>query len=89
MHESMQTKTKTLDQASNDACLEKTLDEFAEKKSPFKAFFNPAEIIAMCEKLGIKCIAHKTAATLASEYGVDKKPYYTAETYSMITFERK
>lgn len=88
MHESMQTNTKKLDQASNEICLEKTLDEFAQRKSPFKAFFDPREIVSICEELGIKCVDHKTAAELASEYGVDKKPYYTAETYSLVTFER-
>lgn len=88
MHEVMHTKTQTLDKESHGTCLEKTLDQFAEKKSPFKTFFDPAEIISICEALGIKCIDHKTAATLASEYGVDQKPYYTAKTYSMITFER-
>ncbi|WP_131780927.1 class I SAM-dependent methyltransferase [Legionella gresilensis] len=89
MHALMQTKTKTLDSAANEKCLKKTLDEFASKKSPFKAFFEPEEIVSICEELGIHCIDHKTAATLAKDYQVDEEPYYTAETYSVATFERK
>ncbi|STX50738.1 O-Methyltransferase involved in polyketide biosynthesis [Legionella busanensis] len=88
MHALMQTKTKTLDSAANENCLEKTLDEFASKKSPFKAFFAPEEIVSICEELGIHCIDHKTAAALAKDYQVDEEPYYTAETYSVATFER-
>lgn len=89
MHASMQTSTQQLDQASQEKCLEKTLENFAQKKSPFKTFFAPAEIISICHELGIRCVDHKTAAELAREYEVDQKPYYTAEPYSMITFERR
>lgn len=88
MHADMQSKTQKLDNASNEKSLEKTLDQFSQRKSPFKSFFEPSEIVSVCENLGIRCIDHKTAAALATEYNVDKKPYYTAETYSMITFQR-
>ncbi|MGQ3888229.1 class I SAM-dependent methyltransferase [Legionella sp. CNM-1927-20] len=87
MHALMQTKTQTLDSAANEKCLEKTLDEFASKKSPFKTFFEPEEIVTICEELGIHCVNHKTAATLAKDYQVDEEPYYTAETYSVAAFE--
>jgi methyltransferase (TIGR00027 family) len=89
MHAAMQTQSTQLDQAANEKSLEKTLEQFSKKKSPFKTFFAPTEIVALCEGLGIQCIDHKTAAELAKEYGVDNKPYYTAETYSVVTFERR
>lgn len=89
MHTLMQTGTQQLDSSAKEKCLEKTLDEFASKKSPFKTFFEPDEIVSLCEELGIQCIDHKTAAELAKEYKVDQEPYYTAETYSMVTFEHK
>ncbi|PWY57676.1 SAM-dependent methyltransferase [Legionella qingyii] len=89
MHTLMQTGAQQLDSSAKENCLEKTLDEFATKKSPFKTFFEPNEIVLLCQKLGIQCIDHKTAAELAKEYKVDQEPYYTAETYSMITFEHK
>ncbi|QMT59155.1 class I SAM-dependent methyltransferase [Legionella sp. PC997] len=89
MHTLMQTGAKQLDSTAKEQCLEKTLDEFANKKSPFKTFFEPGEIVLLCKKLGIACIDHKTAAELAKEYKVDEEPYYTAETYSMITFQNK
>ncbi|ARB91821.1 class I SAM-dependent methyltransferase [Legionella longbeachae] len=89
MHTLMQTSTQQLDSSAKEKCLEKTLDEFASKKSPFKAFFEPGEIVSLCTKLGIQCVDHKTAAQLAKEYEVDQEPYYTAETYSMVTFEHK
>lgn len=88
MHKQMQTNQKQLDTQANDHCLEKTLGEFASKKSPFKTFFEPQEMGTICEELGIKCVNHKTAAELAQEYKVDETPYYTAGIYSMVTFER-
>ncbi len=88
LHASMQTHTKELDQAASDQSLTKTLDQFSKKKSPFKAFFEPKDLISQCEGFGIRCIDHKTAAELAEGYEVDEEPYYTGETYSMISFER-
>ncbi len=88
MHALMKTATKALDSSANERCLEKTLDEFSSRKSPFKAFFSPEEIISLCKELGMQCADHKTAAALAKEYRVDEAPYYTAETYSMVTFRR-
>lgn len=89
MHALMQTGAQQLDSSAKEKCLEKTLDEFASKKSPFKTFFEPSEIVSLCSELGIQCVDHKTAAELAKEYEVDQEPYYTAETYSMVTFEHK
>ncbi|WP_419420541.1 class I SAM-dependent methyltransferase [Legionella sp. D16C41] len=88
MHDVMQTKTEQLDSVAKENSLEKTLTNFANKQSPFKAFFAPDEIVSVCDKLGIRCIDHKTAATLAKEYHVDEEPYYTAETYSVATFQK-
>jgi len=76
MHETMQTQTQALS----------TLEQFEKSKSPFKAFFAPAEIVTFCESLGMQCLQHKTAAELAQEYHVDNAPYHTAETYSLVTF---
>lgn len=86
MHEAMQTQTQALDQASSAACLESTLEQFKKSQSPFKAFFAPNEIVAFCESLSMQCLQHQTAAELAKEYQVDNAPYYTAETYSLVTF---
>ena len=89
LHAAMNNNTKYIDQASKENCLEETLESFSKNQSPFKAFFEPSEIESICENLGMQCVDHKTAARLASDYGVDKEPYYTAETYSMTTFERR
>lgn len=89
MHALMQTGKQQLDSSAKEKSLETTLDEFASKKSPFKTFFEPNEIVSLCRELGIQCVDHKTAAELAKEYQVDQAPYYTAETYSMVTFQGK
>lgn len=86
MHNMMQTNTQQLDSAAKEQCLEKTLNDFASKNAPFKAFFAPEELVTLCKEFGIYCVDHKTAAALAKEYQVDESPYYTAETYSVITF---
>ena len=88
MHNTMQTQTQALDQASHEACLENTLSQFKKSQSPFKSFFVPADLVDFCESLGMNCMQHKTAAELAQEYQVDDAPYYTAETYSLMTVGR-
>lgn len=89
MHALMQAETQRLDSEEKEQSIDKTLREFESQKSPFKTFFDFEELISICTELGIQCIDHKTAAELAKEYEVDQEPYYTAQTYSMITFERK
>ena len=63
-----------------------TLDSFAKKNSPFKAFFNPDEIMKICQEQELSCQSHFNTAELAKLYDVDKTPYHTAEPYSVITF---
>ncbi len=88
IHAAMQTNTQALDQASDETCLESTLSQFEKSQSPFKGFLVPGEIVTFCESLGMQCLKHQTAAELAKEYQVDEAPYYTAETYSLVTFGR-
>lgn len=88
LHTAMQAKPQALDSDASGSSLEKTLIEFAQKKSPFVTFFAPEEIVELCENQGISCVSHKTAAELAKEYNVDEDPYYTSKIYSMITCER-
>ncbi|OGT56903.1 MAG: methyltransferase [Gammaproteobacteria bacterium RIFCSPHIGHO2_12_FULL_42_10] len=85
MHASMQQKTQELDSAAREQSLTQTLSQFKANRSPFKTFFEPDEIIECCQQLGLKIVAHKSAADLAKEYDVDREPYYTAYPYSMLT----
>lgn len=79
---------KDEDKLANEKSFQNTLEKFSNKKSPFKTFFAPNEIEQICKNLGIFCVNHKTASMLAREYDVDQQPYYTAETYSVATFEK-
>ena len=88
MHGVMQEKTTELDSAAKNQALQTTLTEFARKKSPFKSFFEPAEMNALCESLGLTFVERKTAAELAILYDVDTDPFYTAKPYSVSTFKK-
>lgn len=88
MHQAMQDNKQELDRQSNAQCLSQTLDNFKNKNAPFKAFFAPNEIIEICQENGLELITCKTAAELAKEYEVDETPFYTAETYSLISLRK-
>lgn len=88
MHTQMHEEASSIDAESRDISIQHTLTTFAQKKSPFKAFFTPSEIASLCQTLGIGCGIDKTAADLAIEYEVDDEPYYTAKPYSVVSFSR-
>lgn len=88
MHATMKSDTGQLDNDANATSLQTTLQQFEANKSPFKTFFSPDEIVAICKELGMQCISHKTAAELAIDYDVDKEPYYTAKPYSVVAFRK-
>lgn len=88
MHGQMQSKTVELDADASSKALQSTLSSFEKKKSPFKSFFEPSEMNAVCEALGLQLVDRKTAAELALIYDVDQEPYYTAKPYSVTTFRK-
>ncbi len=88
MHGTMQTKTNELDTNANSQALENTLTAFEKKKSPFKSFFDPTDMNAICEALGLTLVDRQSTADLAILYDVDRDPYYTAKPYSVTTFKK-
>jgi methyltransferase (TIGR00027 family) len=88
IHQSFQSDSTEKDEKAGQDAMAKTLTQFKENKSPFKTFFRPEEIVRLCHSLGFKTIAHRTAASLIEEYGVDKDPYYTSKEYSMLTVRK-
>jgi methyltransferase (TIGR00027 family) len=88
LHEDMKNKAAKLDEENKDTPHQTTLDNFKKRNSPFKTFFNPDELKALCSDFGLKCIDETTAYELAKTYEVDNNPFPTGKTYLMATFQK-
>lgn len=64
------------------------LTGFEKAKSPFRSFFDPRDLVAACEEMGISLVERKTGADLAREYELDTDPYPTTAPYSLAVFKR-